>query len=122
VSSLRINGAMSLLPIYAFMARKRTLLPCMYIFNTLPLIHDEHCLFMLIRLSDVGLSQITYNVHVLGGLYAFLPPKRIYLVLSMNVEDYDVSKLTSRFKIVSVYTVTKELFLGKCCINTMAWR
>jgi len=25
----------------------------------------------------------------------------------MNVEDYDVSKLTSRFKIVSVYTVTK---------------
>jgi hypothetical protein len=53
------------------------------------------------------MSEPTENVQVLGGLYVFLPSKRIYLILSMNVEDYDDSKLTSRFKIVSVYTVTK---------------
>jgi len=53
------------------------------------------------------MSQPRDNVQSLGGLYVFLPSKRIYYILSMNVEDYDVSKLTSRFKIVSVYTVTK---------------
>jgi hypothetical protein len=41
--------------------------------------------------------------------------------LTMNVEDFDVSKLTSRFKIVSVYIVTNSVFVGKCYIKTVAW-
>jgi hypothetical protein len=59
---------MSLLLIYAFMARNETLLPCMCAFNTLPLIHDQHSVFMIIRLSADYLSQITVNVHVCAVL------------------------------------------------------
>jgi len=62
---------------------------------------------MIIQLTDVCMSRPIDNVQSLRGLYVYLPTKQIYLILSMNVEDYDVSKLTSRFKIVSVYTVTK---------------
>ena len=42
VSSLRLNGVMSQLPVYGFLVRKDTILLCTCVINTSSLIHGQH--------------------------------------------------------------------------------